>query len=80
MTGRNEPQNTSIKKKKKQRSVPRCVDLVARFPEPEVSLDRIAQRAALVTCAASVDGNDDVLQAARKIRVPADVERSAHRL
>lgn len=59
---------------------PRRIDLVSYFPEPKVSLDRVAQCAPFVPRAASIDNDNDVLQAAREIRVPADVERSAHGL
>ena len=59
---------------------PRRVDLVAHLPETEVALDRVAQRTALVTRAPPIDDDDDVLQATREIRVPVDLERSAHEL
>ena len=59
---------------------PRRVDLVAHLPETKVPLDWVAQRTALEASAASIDNNDDVLQAAREIRVPAEIEGGAHEL
>jgi hypothetical protein len=64
----------------KDDDLPCRVDLVAHLPEAKVALDRVAQRTALVTRAAPIDDDDDVLQATREIRVPVDVERSAHYL
>ena len=55
-------------------NAPRRVDLVAHLPEPKIALDRVAQRAALIPRAASVNDYDDVLQAAREISVPVDAE------
>jgi hypothetical protein len=72
-----------ITKKKRTRTLdhlPSSVDLVPHLPEPKVSLDRVPQCPAFIARAASVDDYDDVLQATREIRVPVDVERSAHKL
>ena len=59
---------------------PRRVDLVAHLPEAKVPLDWVAQRTALEASAASIHSDDDVLQAAREIGVPAEIEGGAHEL
>ena len=63
-----------------EKNSPRRVYLVAHLPEAKIAFDWVAQRTAFETRAAPIDDDDDVLQATREIRVPVDVERSAHEL